>query len=83
MPLQEGQIEFALWKNDQKEQETHADVKGTAKDSNGNEYWVNAWKKSPDANPNAPVIKGYLTPKKDKPQAAPAKAKQADEDIPW
>ena len=73
MPLQEGQIEFALWKNDQKEQETHADVKGTAKDSDGNEYWVNAWKKSPDANPNAP----------DKPQAAPAKAKQVDEDIPW
>ena len=82
MPLQEGQIEFALWKNDQKEQETHADAKGTAKHSDGTEYWVNGWKRAEDANPNAPFIKGYLTPKK--PQAAaPAKSTKNDEDIPW
>ena len=82
MPIKEGQIEIAVWKNDQKEQETHADLKGQAKNSDGDEFWVNLWKRSEDANPNAPVLKGYLTPKNDKP-AAPAKSKKTEEDVPW
>jgi hypothetical protein len=80
--LRDGQIEFAIWMNDNKEIETHADMKGTAKDSDGNEYWVNAWKRGEDANPNAPIAKGYLTPKDPKPNK-PVKSTKTEEDIPW
>jgi len=82
MPMQEGQIELAVWKNDRKESETHPDLKGQAKNEAGDEFWVSLWKRSEDANPNAPVLKGYLTPKNDKP-AKPAKSNKTEEDIPW
>jgi len=53
MPMQEGQIELAVWKNDRKESETHPDLKGQAKNEAGEEFWVSLWKRSEDANPNA------------------------------
>lgn len=46
----------SIWKNDRKEKETHPDFKGTYTDENGGEYWVSAWKRKPDANPNAPAL---------------------------
>lgn len=33
----------ALFKNDQKESESHPDYKGSYTDENGNKFWVAAW----------------------------------------
>lgn len=37
--------EFALFKNDRKEKETHQDYKGDGLDLSGQEVWVSAWLK--------------------------------------
>jgi len=51
----------AIWKNDRKEKDTQPDYKGKAM-VNGVEYWVACWRKSEDANPNAPVLTYAFTP---------------------
>jgi len=79
--LEDGQLRFAIWKNDNKDKETSPDYKGTAEDNKGNQYWVSSWRAREDANPNAPVLSGYLN-LKPKENAAPAK-KEESEDIPF
>jgi len=56
MSYEKKDNEGSIWKNDKKTQDTHADFNGTAI-IEGVEYWVNAWKRSPDANPKAPALK--------------------------
>lgn len=56
--------EGAIWKNDDKQKETHPDFKGNAI-IEGVEYWVSAWKRSADANPKAPALKFKVTPKEE------------------
>ncbi len=45
----------AIWGNDKKEKDSHPDFRGTAT-IDGVEYFVSAWKRSPDANPKAPAL---------------------------
>jgi len=45
MAYETKELTGALFKNDQKEDETHADFNGSAK-IGGVEYWVNAWTKT-------------------------------------
>jgi len=45
-----------IWKNDKKTTDTHPDFKGSI-NIEGVEYWLSCWKRSPNANPNAPALK--------------------------
>ena len=64
-----------IWPNEDKTAETPkwADFKGTL-DVDGQEYWVSAWKRKPDANPKAPSLSFSIKKKEAKqaPQAEPA-----------
>tara|TARA_R100000951_G_scaffold116383_2_gene127947 strand:+ start:3921 stop:4142 length:222 start_codon:yes stop_codon:yes gene_type:complete len=62
--------EGAIWGNKRKEKETHADFTGNAT-IDGVEYWINAYKRKPDASPNAPSLKFYFV-KKEVPDDEPA-----------
>lgn len=57
----------AIWKNDRKEKDTHPDFKGEL-NVNGEAFWVSAWKRKPDANPNSPALSFSIQPKEEKPQ---------------
>ena len=48
--------EGAIWKNQKREKDTHPHFTGQAT-IDGVEYWVNAWKRGPDAKENAPALK--------------------------
>lgn len=52
----------SIWKNDKKERDTHPDFKGSL-NVEGIEYWVSAWRRKPDANPNAPALSFSVQPK--------------------
>ncbi len=54
----------SIWPNEDKtpENPTWADFKGTL-NVNGQEYWVSAWKRKPDANPKAPSLTFSIQPK--------------------
>lgn len=62
--LKDGQ--GSLFKNDRKEQDSHADYNGTIK-IDGREYWLNAWIK----NANDPNKKTFMSLSA-KPKEAPA-----------
>lgn len=51
----------AIWKNEDKESDTHPDFKGQL-NVEGVEYWVSAWKRKPDANPKAPALSFSVNP---------------------
>lgn len=73
----------SIWKNDRKEKDTHPDFTGTL-NVNGEEFWVSAWKRKPDANPKAPALSFSVKPKEEQ-KAAPPKEQPADfdDDIPF
>ena len=54
--------EGAIWGNTRKEKETHADFTGNAT-IDGVEYWINAYKRKPDASPKSPSLKFYFVKK--------------------
>ena len=67
-------LEIALWKNDKRMTDRHPHLKGHGK-VNGIEFWASAWKRGPDDNPRAPLIKIKLTAKEEKHEAGLAQAK--------
>lgn len=73
---------IAIWKNDNREKETHPHYKGNGM-VDGKEYWVSAWRASEDASPNAPVLSISLTAKDAAPKSAPAKKAEPEADIPF
>lgn len=54
----------AIWGNKKKKKDTHPDFTGNAV-IGGVEYWVSAWKRSPDGNPAAPSLKFSFTKKEE------------------
>lgn len=80
----------AIWKNDDKQKDTHPDFKGNL-NVNGVEFWVSAWKRKPDANPKSPALSFSIQPKDESHregveqarQAAPEPVKDFDDDIPF
>ena len=57
--------EVALWKNDNRQSDSHPHYKGSAT-VNGMEYWANAWVNKSD-NQRAPLMKISLKPKEQSP----------------
>ena len=55
----------AIWRNEKKERDTHPDFTGSL-DVDGVEYWVNAWKRGPDAKERSPALKFSLKRKEEK-----------------
>lgn len=75
---------FTLFRNNRKEKETHADFNGTFTDSEGNEYYLNAWSKIPK-NGGEKFLSGTVK-LKEAAKAAPAPRpapKQLDDEIPF
>jgi hypothetical protein len=75
-----------IWPNDRKEKDTQPDFKGSI-NVEGEEYWVSAWKRKPDANPKAPSL-SFSIQKKDEqapeqPPAASGAAGDGFDDIPF
>ncbi len=75
----------SIWKNDDKQSDTHPDFKGSL-NVNGQEFWVSAWKRKPDANPKAPAL-SFSIKVKEQQGAAPAPAADTgggfDDSIPF
>lgn len=44
-----------IWGNKEKQKDSQPDFKGTI-NVEGREYWLSAWKRKPDAHPNAPSL---------------------------
>lgn len=85
MAYEVRELTGSLFKNDQKEEETHADFNGSAKIC-GIEYWVNAWTKTYEKD----GIKRKYFSLSFKPKTstaaqvkAPAKPSEIEDDIPW
>jgi hypothetical protein len=55
----------SIWKNKKKEKDTHPDFTGSL-NVDGVEYWVNAWRRKDDANPDAPALTFSVRPKEAK-----------------
>ncbi len=56
---------FAIWPNDRKrEGKQDADFTGEL-DVNGVKFWVNAWKRKPDAKTGAPSLSGTINRKEE------------------
>lgn len=70
----------AIWKNDDKDSDKHPDFKGQA-NINGQEFWVSAWKRSPDANPKAPALKFSFKLKESQAPQAKAAINKPGEDF--
>jgi hypothetical protein len=54
----------AIWKNKDKQKDTHPDFKGEL-DVGGRKYWVSAWKRREDASPKAPALSFSIEPKEE------------------
>lgn len=74
---------FTLFRNNRKAKDTHADFNGTFTDSQGREYYVNAWSKTPK-NGGEKFLSGNMKPKDQAGAPAPAPApKKLDDEIPF
>ena len=54
----------SIWKNERKTTDTHPDFTGSI-NVEGVEYFLDAWKRKPDANPKAPPL-SFKVKRKDK-----------------
>jgi hypothetical protein len=71
----------AIWPNTKKETDRHPDFTGSL-DVDGVEYWVSAWKRSPDANPKAPSLRISVKRKEEQRASAPMDDFE-DQEIPF
>jgi hypothetical protein len=72
-----------IWPNKKKDTDKHPDFTGSL-NVDGKDYWVSAWKRKPDANPNAPSLSFQIKQKDGSapPERRPAKEEMSD-DIPF
>ena len=77
---------FTLFRNNRKrEGRNDADFNGTFTDSNGTEYWVNAWSKTPK-NGGEKFLSGSMRPKdaeRAPTKAAPQKRDELEDEVPF
>ena len=73
----------SIWKNEKKLTDNHPDFTGAA-NIEGVEYWVSAWKRKPDASPNAPALSFSFKLKEPRPAVQqPAADVELNDDIPF
>lgn len=74
----------AIWKNEKRATDRHPHFTGQAL-IGGVEYWVSAWKREPDAKPNAPALRFSLMPKEQQKQESQKSTPPLDfdDDIPF
>ena len=60
-----------IWPNEQKENDTHPDFKGSL-NVKGEEFWVSAWKQKGSENPEVPGLSFFVQPKSER-MTGPAK----------
>lgn len=75
---------FTLFRNNRKEKDTHPDFNGTFTDEHGNEYYLNAWSKTPK-NGGEKFLSGSVK-RKDAARAASAAGKarvELDDAVPF
>jgi hypothetical protein len=68
----------AIWKNDDKREETHPDFKGSL-NVGGVEYWVSAWKRGRNAAEKAPALSFSIKPKDVQPAQAQGRILPGDD----
>lgn len=71
MPEYDNRNSFILFKNDDKQKETHADYRGTFTDENGKEYFADMWVKE---GKKGKFLTGRIKPKtggRQQPQGRP------------
>ena len=80
----DNNLRGAIWKNKKKDTPKHPDFKGEA-EIDGVQYWVSAWKRGENDNPQGPSLKFQFERKQAAPQAAPDASSPAgfDDDIPF
>jgi len=72
----------SIWKNEKKTTDRHPDFTGSL-NVEGVDFWVSAWKRKPDASPNAPAL-SFSVKKKDAPPIHQPEAQPAlNDDIPF
>ena len=70
-----------MFKNDKKEQDTHADYNGSIKVA-GVEYWLNCWVNKPEGK--KPYLSVSVKPKEQRaPQSPPAQGVVVEDDLPF
>lgn len=74
---------FALFKNDRKEKDTHADYQGSLM-VDGKEYWINAWINEPKGG-GQKYMSGTVKPKEQRqaPQGRPQRDRDYDGGAPF
>jgi hypothetical protein len=78
----------SIWPNKKKETDKHPDFTGSL-NVGGHDYWVSAWKRKPDASPNAPSLSFQVKLKDGKPMdeqrqtARPSVKEEMSDDIPF
>jgi hypothetical protein len=89
---------FQIWKNDRKAEDRDPDYTGTL-NVDGVEYFVDAWRRKPDANERAPALSGRvkiktkqpsppqaqpdLTPRRPNGRPAPTQSYDIEDEIPF
>jgi len=77
---------FTLFRNNKKRDgKNDADFNGTFTDADGNEYWLNAWSKTPK-NGGDKFLSGSVRAKQQRQDAPPARAPQRaelDDEVPF
>jgi len=68
-----------LFKNDRKESDRHPEYKGSI-NVNGEEFWLSSWVKD---GKNGKFMSLSVTPKNDRPAAAPSAPAAKQEDVPF
>ena len=82
MTFEQREMTGALFKNDEKEEETHADFNGSAK-VGGVEYWINAWVKTYEKDGAKRKYYSLSFKPKQLKQSAKSPVADLDEDIPF
>lgn len=78
----------AIWKNEKKETDKHPDFTGSI-NVDGHDYWLNGWRRPPDASAKAPAMKFTVRRKDGKPQqqeqprTQQQKRAEIDDEIPY
>jgi hypothetical protein len=82
-----------VWPNKRKDTDKHADFAGSQnvvcpKCNEPTDYWLDAWKRKQDANPNGPSLSTRLRPKDGKPRDADrtpetGSSRDMDDEIPF